>query len=50
VLVDVDDGPVLTAQLRGAGADDLSIGGEVPLDAESRDEGSDVLTVRPVEA
>jgi uncharacterized OB-fold protein len=49
VLVDLTEPITLTAQLRGASPAEVAIGDPVVLGAEPRDEGTAVLTVRPVD-
>jgi acetyl-CoA acetyltransferase/uncharacterized OB-fold protein len=47
VLVELDEGPRLTGQLRDATADDVAIGDAVVLGTEPHDGGTAVLTFRP---
>ncbi|WP_435348858.1 Zn-ribbon domain-containing OB-fold protein [Haloarchaeobius sp. HRN-SO-5] len=47
VLVELDDGVVLTGQLRDATAADVSIGDELVLETEPHGDGTALLTFRP---
>jgi hypothetical protein len=49
VLVEFDDGVTLTGQLRNAVAEDVAVGDAVRLGTEPREEGTALLTFRPVE-
>ncbi|SEP10618.1 hypothetical protein SAMN04487948_11454 [Halogranum amylolyticum] len=48
VLAELNKGVVLTGQLREVTADDVAIGDEVQLGVEARDDGTSLLTFRPV--
>jgi hypothetical protein len=50
LLVELAEGVQLTGQLREATAEDVSIGDEVRLGTEPREEGEPLVTFRPSEA
>jgi hypothetical protein len=49
VLVELDDGVVLTGQLRDANADGVAIGDQVTLGTEPREDGPALVTFHPKE-
>jgi uncharacterized OB-fold protein len=48
-LVELDEEITLTGQLRDVTPEELAIGDEVVLGTEPHDEGTDIITFRPVE-